>query len=316
MANFSICGLVGANTGAIDCDVTRGNPTQIIAGSASFAAADYADSDTLKAAFLTKIKQAKTASDKLFPFPVIQGVSDKTEAAKYGSLGYGLQVKLLRSKPGYEFDVLAGSSLEKQLVKFDGKVVPLFIFDDQSNIWGILDENDNFQGAEYLVGVEPRGFGDAQNPKTTKISISVVDSKDFTENSKFASVSFSTNDLQGLVDVELYETAAHASNVWKIGARIATDDLISTIDVHDSYATELASSSLWEAFTGATYATSLALTSVANDTTNGGWTVTFDSTAYGLLSSGDKIKLRLKDPATLDAADVTGIESGFIILTK
>ncbi len=316
MAKFSICGLVGGNTGSIDCDVTRGNPTQLIFGSAAFAAASYVDSATLKAAFLTKIKQAGTATDKLFPLPVIQGVSDKTEAAKYGSLGYGLQVKLLRSKPGYEFDVIAGSSLEKQLIKWDGKVVPVFIFDDQDNIWGVLDENSKFQGAEYLVGVEPRGFGDAQNPKTTKITISVVDSKDFTENSKFASVSFSTNDLAGLVDVELYETTTHSSNVYKIGARIKTDNLISTINVHDTYATELASSSVWEAFTGATYGTSLAITSVANDTTNGGWTVTFDNTAYGALSSGAKIKFKMKDPATLDAASVIGIESGNIILTK
>jgi hypothetical protein len=67
------------------------------------------------------------------------------------TLGYGTQIKLLRSKPGYEFDVLAGSSLEKKLIAFDGKQVPLFILDDQSNVWGVQDADGNFLWS-YLHG--------------------------------------------------------------------------------------------------------------------------------------------------------------------
>jgi hypothetical protein len=108
-----------------------------------------------------------------FPFPVIQGVNDKTEAAKYGTLGYGLQVKLMRSKPGYEFDVIAGSALEKRMMAFDGSIVPFFVLDDNVNynMWGVQDSSGNFKGAKYLVGIEPRGWGDAQNAKVTKSDI-------------------------------------------------------------------------------------------------------------------------------------------------
>lgn len=318
MSVFSICGQVAANTGTVDCDVVRGVPASIIVGSGSFLTSDYATSAGFKTAFLQKIKKANTASDKLFPFPVIQGTTDKTVAAKEGNLGYGLRVVLLRSKPGYEFDVLAGSSLEKKLMKFNNKTIPVYVFDDASNIWGVVNSVGTFSGALYLLTVEPRGFGDGQNPQTTKISISIIDSKDFTENSKFASTDFTTSDLTGLLDAVLFITAANATNVYHIGAKILTDALNSFVDVHANsvYATGLAASANWVAKTGTTFATTLAITSVADDATNGGWTVTFDSTAYTALASGVQIKLNFTDPATLDAAGITGIEGNYIIITK
>jgi hypothetical protein len=318
MSNFSICGQVAANTGGIDCDVSRGVPQSIILGSGSFTSSDYATTASFKAAFLTKIKKANTASDKLFPFPVIQGTTDQTDAAKIGTLGYGLKVKLLRSKPGYEFDVLAGSSLEKKLIKFDGKTLPVFVFDNAGNIWGVQDSAGNFSGAKYLVGVEPRGFGDGQNPKTTKISLSIIDSKDFTENSKFASTDFSTSDLVGLLDAVIFSTAANAANVWHLGAKVLTDALNSFVDVHATtgYAALLANASMWVATRGTNFGTTQIITSVVDDPTNGGWTITFDSTTYTALTAGTKINVNLADPAVLDAAGVTGIEGNYLQITR
>lgn len=318
MSNYSLCGQVAGNTGGIDCDVSRGVPQSIIVGSGQFTTSDYATTASFKAAFLAKTKKANTASDKLFPFPVIQETADTTDAAKIGTLGYGLKKKLLRSKASYEFSVIAGSSLEKKLIKFDGKTIPIFIFDNAGNIWGVTDSNGNFKGANYLVGVEPKGFEDGQNIKTTKISISIIDSKDFVENSQFASTDFSTNDLVGLLDAIVYETAAHATNVYKIGAKIKTDALNSAVSVHDAgtNASLLASSANWVAKTGVNFGTTLAITSVADDPTNGGWTITFDSTAYTALATGAQIKLNLVDPTTLDTAGVTGIEGNYLILIK
>lgn len=318
MTGFSICSSIGANTGAIDCDPTRGLPVQIIAGSASFAPSDYATNATFEAAFQSKLKQATGSSDKLFPFPVIQGNTDKTTAAKMATLGYGLQLKLLRSKAGYEFDVLAGSSLEKKLIAFDGLIVPCFIMDDKSKIWGILDSDKNFKAAKYLVGVEPKGFEDGNSAKTTKISLSIIDSRDFVENAEFAGTSFNASDIVGLNDVLLYEAVASTTNVKSIGLKISTSNILSFLNVADTteFQALLASSTLWTAKTGASFATALAITSVAYDATNKCWTVTFDSTAYNALATGAQIELALVDAPTLDAADVTGIEGTPLILTK
>ncbi len=315
MANYSICGGVGANTGEPDCPVTRGIPVQLIPGSASFSPSDYATQSGFQAAFLSKIKQANGAASKLFPFPVIQGVTDQTEAASIGTLGLGLKVKLKRSNPGYEFDVIAGSSLEKRLIKFDGKILPIFIFDDQGNIGGVLDSTKNFKGAKWLVGVEPRPYGDGANVKTTKISISLVDPRDFIENYKFASTTFSSNDLVGLQDGELY-FISKAANVYKIGARIVTDEINTVINLAALYSTQLASAALFDAYTGASFTTPLAITSVAYDAALAALTVTFDSTAHTALAANTPIKLVPKGPATLDAADVTSIEIAAVIVTK
>lgn len=315
MGKFSICSQVAANTGLIDCDTPRGVPQSLIVGSKSFSPSDYATTASFKAAFIAAIKQSNTASSKLFPLPIIQGTTDKTDAAKEGTLGYGLKIQLLRSKPGYEFDVLVGSSLEKKLMKFNNKTIPVFVFDDSDNIWGVTDSAGNFSGANYLVTVEPRGYGDAQNPKTTKISISIIDAKDFVENSQFASTDFATTDLVGLLDGNL-SVISSAANVWHFAIKIKTDEIKSALNVHDTYATGLASASMWRAFTGANFSTALTITSVTDDTANGGWIVTFDSTAFTALASTTQIKVNLADVPTLDAAGITGIEGNYTIIVK
>ena len=313
---FSICSSVSANTGGVDCDVRKGLPVQIVLGSAFFTPTDYATNASFQTAFLGKLKKPSGSTDKLFPFPVIQGTTAKTTAAKFGTLGYGLQVKLLRSKAGYEFDVLAGSNLEKKLIKFDGQIVPLFIFDQNNNIWGTLDTALNFKGAKYLVSVEPKDFDDAQNAKTTKIEISIIDSRDFVENAEYAATSFSSTDIVGLNDVTLFQTAAAVANVYHIGGKIVTASLLSFINVHDTYAAGLSVVGNWTAGTGVGFATPLPITSVADDVTNKGWTVTFDSTAFTALASGTPILLSLAPANTLDAAGVSGVEGVSLLITK
>jgi hypothetical protein len=312
---LSLCSTVGANTGAIDCDITRGNPQVIIAGSKTFAPADYATQAAFKAAFQSALKLAAGSSSKLFPFPPIQGVSDKTEAGKEGTLGYGLKVKLLRSKPGYEFDVLAGSALEKALIKFDGKALPLFIFDDQGQIWGTADDAGNFSGATYLIGVEPRGFGDANNAKVTKITISIVDATDFVENAAVIQSTIVASELKGLNDVTLSERAGHTAGVFHIKAEVITAALGGNINIYDKYPDEIAAAGVWTAKNVATGA-AITITGVAKDTTHECWDVTVDATMYAALGAGDKILFNLADPATLDAADIVGIEGTGVVCTK
>lgn len=318
MQGFSICSTIGANTGAIDCDPSRGLPVQIVPGSAVFSPSDYATAASFEAAFLAKLKEPTGSSDKLFPFPVIQGNTDKTTAAKFATLGYGLQIKLLRSKAGYEFDVIAGSSLEKKLIAFDGLIIPCFILDDKSKMWGVLDSSKNFKGAKYLVGVEPKGFEDGNAAKTTKISLSIIDSRDFVENAEFAGTSFNASDIVGLNDVIPFEAVTSTTNIRKIGLKISTSNVLSYLNVANTveYQTLLANAALWTAKTGANFATDLAITSVAYDSANKCWTVTLDTTAYAALASLAQIEIALVDSLALDTADVTGIEGSPLIISK
>jgi hypothetical protein len=313
--SVSLCGIVGANTGPVLCDIVRGNPVNIMFGSSIFTPSNQASNATLKTALLDRLKRASGDSEKLFPLPVIVGTADKTTAAKYGTYGYGLQSKLLRSLPSYEFDVLAGTQLEKNLIAFDGQTVPVFIFDDKKYIAGKLDASLNWIGTPVLVGVEPRPYGDASNPKSTKVTISFIDGADFTENSAFFQSTFSTSDLVGLKDVYMSEPSAHVSNVYKIQMKIKTAIINGDLNIYDEYAALIAALT-FTAGTGTNFAVSMPVTSVAIDATNKALTVTLDSTAFSALASAAQIKLTPPTPAVLAAAGVTGIEIAPVILTK
>lgn len=312
---ISLCGTAGyKNVGAIDCDIQRGTPQMILPGGAIFTPSNFADAETMDAAILTKLKLQQGSAQKLYPFPVIQGVADRTEAAKFGSLGFGLSFKLVRSKPGYEFDVLAGSELEKRLMSFDGKVVPLFILDDQSGFWGKKNGAGNFIGPNWLVSVEPRPFGDAQNAKATKVTISIVDAADFTENAYVHVTSLTTSSLTGLKDVVM-RVLSVSSNVYKVKLEIPTAKLGTTLDIWAEYGALIAAMT-FTAKSGTGYGTDLDITSVAADEDLDALTVTVDSTAHTALASGAKFKLIPPTAAVLDAGDVTGIEIEDLIITK
>jgi hypothetical protein len=303
--SISLCGNLDVNTGAIACDDRRGNPSMIILGSAEFAAADYADTATFDAALIAKTKLARNSAQKLYPLPVIQGVTTQTEAAKYGTMGYGLKVKIARSKPGYEFDMLPGTTLEKQLIKFDGRTIPGFILDDQGILWGKQDNAGNFSGINYLVGVEAGEFGDGNNVKPTKVTISIIDSKDNVENLGGVVTDATSADMKGLNDVTLTEKAAHTANVFHIKAVIKTTVMSNTINIAESIGADLADDALWTASSGGVAVT---ITSVAVNGAGDGYDVTIDNTEYTALSASAVITINLAAPSVLDAADVTDIE--------
>lgn len=316
--SFSLCGSVGQNTGAVKCDRRRGIPKKIIIGSKEFDSDDYASQSAFDAALTAAFILATGNADKLYPFPEITGVTDQTEAAKEGTLGaFGPKIRLVEGRPAYEFDVIAGTALETALRKFNGQQVPCYIVDDSGAVWGkYVTSSGKMVGTDVLIFVTPHKFGDGANGQTTKVSISFISASDVYDSACFVETGVTLSDMVGLIDVTLSEYAAHASNVHKVKGEIKTANPGVALSLYDSYADELADATLWTAKTGATYGTTLAITSIAKNTSNKGWDITFDSTAYTALASGAKIKLNLVDPTSLAAEDVTGVEGIALIMTK
>lgn len=312
--SYSLCGNVGVNTGAISCDVRRGLPKILMVGGAEFAPSDYASQATIQAAIKARIQRAAGSSDKLFSFPEIQGNTDQTDADKIGTLGYGLKVVLLQGKPGYVFTTITGSTQEKALRKFNNKTVPVFVFDDGGNLWGTVDSEGNYFGCNCLISVKGKGFDDANNAKTTDITISFINASDFYDDAAFVQTTFGISDLAGLVDATLSEISAHTAGVFHVKATIPTTQLGVTINPYSRFADAMASASLW---TAESAGTTIPITSVAKNTAGLGWDVTLDSTAYTALASGAKISIGWVDPATLAAAGVTDTEAPeALIVTK
>lgn len=316
--SFSLCGSIDTNVGAINCDVRKAVAKNLIVGGASFTSSNYADSDSFKTAYSTAVKLAKGSSGKLFPFPEIQGITNNQEANVQGALGLGLQFILREGKPAYAFDIVTGTALERKLRKFNRQTVPVFIVDDANNVWGRKDANDNFIGFQAMIFVTGKPWSDGASVETerSQVMVNFLSAADVFDNSYVMPVDFDVNSITGLLDVSFREPSAHVSNAHKLVAEIETGKLTGKLKVYDTYADEFEDEALWTAGTGANYGTPLVMTTVAKDAAIGGWTITYDSTAYTALSAGAKIKQNFAAPSVLDAADVTGIEGNAIILTK
>jgi hypothetical protein len=315
---LSLCGSIGANTGELQCDAARGVIRKLYIFGGAITAANYADSTALGAALKAASLLPKTDKDKLFPLPEVQNIEDRSEANTTGSLNQGFTSIIREGKPAYELKIFAGNELVKNLRKFNNATVQILELDSNGKLWGTASGTSvvGYKAKLFFGGLKSATGQNVEEGVVT-FTVSVLDNSEYYDNAKYLDVSgVNLNNVKSLVDAELFEAAAKASNVYKIGARVATSKAGSYINLHDEYPTELANASRWEAFTGATFTTSLAITTVAVDNTNKCWTVTFDNTAFTALSANAKIKVQLKDPATLDAADIVDIESIPVVVTK
>lgn len=319
------CSTVGENLGAPDCQGRRQVPGLIVVGGKEFTAAEYADSDTFQDALLAATKLSSGDSDKLYAFPVINKVTNNTEQDSTGSLALGPVVRLRKGRPSYSYVMQDLSQAQyKKLLSFDNQIVPVFTFDDASQFWGKRDgttsnttNTNTFKGERARVSISGNGFKDAENVETGQcvVTVSYISIDDFEKRSAFIKLpDLSSGDLVGLMDVMLSEPSAHVSNVHKIKMTVPVPEVNGDINIYDTFGAAIAALT-WNAYTGTGYTTSLTITTIAVDAVNECLTVTFDSTAYTALGAGANIKLVPPSVSVLEAADVTGIEIGYIILT-
>ncbi len=323
--SINLCSVVGGNTGGVICDTKRGVPKKPIVGGKSFSSSDYADAATLQAALIASTKLPTGDANKMYPFPEVLEIAVNTEADTTGSLALGPVKRLRKGRPSYTYSAEIAHFEYQKLLAFDGKTLPVVTLDDEGNLWGYRAAaaantvNTNAWRGEYAyITISGNGFKDGANASAgvATITFSYLSVDDFEKRGTYASVpDLSSGDLVGLKDVVLTEPQAHSTNVYKIKASINIPKLAGDLNIYDEYGATLAAAT-WTAFTGATYSTSLVITSVAVDATLKALTVTFDSTAYTALGSGAKIKLVPPTATVLDTAGATGIEIGYIILTK
>lgn len=323
----NLCAVVGGNTGGIGCDGKRRVAKKPIVGNKQFSAAEQATEATLMAAILAAINLSTGDPDKLFPFPEVLEIADNTEDDTTGSLALGPVKRLRKGRPAYMYSVEIGHYQYQKLLAFDNKIVPVFTLDDASQFWGYraaADPNKKnikpFKGEMCRITISGNGFEDGANATAgvAHISFYYQSIDDFERRSAYAFLNgASSGDFEGLKDVVLWEPQAHASNVYKIALMIQLPIVgdVGSMDVYTDYAAALASLT-WSAKTGANFATTLAITSVAVDSTLKCLTFTFDTTAYAALTSGAEILVTAPDVPTLVGANVTGIEIGTILLTK
>lgn len=321
------CAVQGGNTGTPSCVGKRKVPKKPVVGGRKFTYAEYSNSETFQDAIIASLNLSAGDPNKLFPFPEILEVANNTEADTTGSLALGPVVRLRKGRPSYTYTVDIDHYQFQKLLAFDNKVMPVYSFDDASNWWAYrptttanTPNTKDISGEMALITVSGNGFEDGANAATGKctITFSYLSVDDFEKRSVYAMLpNMSSGDLVGLIDVMLSEPVAHTTNVYKIKMTIPGPVLGQDLDIYDDYAAAIAAlSAQWSAKTGANFATSLTITSIAVDATLKALTVTFDSTAYTALANGALIKLIPPTVAQLVTANIAGYEIGDIILVK
>ena len=303
---YSNCANSGVNTGSILCDKSKANARQHFIGGLQITSTTTTLQADLKAASLLP----KSNTSKLYPLPIIQDATSKKDANKEGNLNYGFKITLIEGKPAYEYKVFGGTSLVKQLRKLNNKTVRVFELDDDNALWG-TEIGTKIVGYQAKLFFDGQLLGDAQKAENGVITfqLSILDNAEYFDKAKYFDVtSVDMTQIKALNDVQIVTTAATVANVFKLTGKITTAQAGVSLNVHDTYPTELSAAGLWVSYSGAAN-TTIPITSVANDVTNGGYTVTLDSATYTALASGTSVSIGLAAPSVLDAADVVDTES-------
>lgn len=304
---LSLCATSVQNTGGLACDKSRGTAKKIFIFNGSIASADYATEADLIAKLIANSKLSKSDGNKIFPIAEIQDVQNVSEANSEGTFNLGLKTILREGRPAYTFKVAAGSDELKRLRTFNNQTVRVIEWDANDTAWFTKSGTSakGFQAKLFFSG-NMLGDGQAINEGFVTVTVSILSVSEYFDNAYWADLSdYNVEDIVSLVDVTM-EKVSNVSNVHQIKMTVAGSNLIEPYNIYDDYMDAI-DAQTFTALSGAgTPATALAITSVAKNATLKTLAVTYDSTAYS--SATGNIKLIPPTPATLDAADITGIE--------
>jgi hypothetical protein len=310
MSAQTLCASVSSpNAGGASCDKSMKKWKYLLKTEREFTPSEYASAALFIAAIRAAGLLARTDANKLFTFPIILNLDDNSTQNTTGNLGDGPIEVIQEGAFGATGGFKAGSRQVQNLRTLaNGNSARYLAVDEDNVVWGYKKASGNYVGIKLDVFVNsdrPRFQGAVKGQTMT---ISASDPTEFA-NSRYLELtsSFVATDYGYLSDVQLYNKVAPSSNVFKIDALTQTAQVKETLGLQANFGATLASTSLWTC-RNVTTGAAITLTSVAQDTGNGCYTVTVDSTAFGLLGSGALIEFNLAAPTALDAANVTGIE--------
>ena len=314
--NISVCNQPGGNTGVKACYNDIGIPRAILFvpigktyTTASFAA--------LKTALAAGVLE-NNPFNRIYPLQnIVQITDNSSEPTSQTFSGDNSQVFTSQGFYNLNFQwVTGGVCLLIALLKANSRNKAFFIIDSYGQLIG------QEAGTDLIKGIVGNSFTqklkiavgtDAVAAYSTNLIFSPEQ-----VNENLAIVNFNLENagglayltgLSGLLDVNINQSAARAAGVLKVGAKTACG----TVNLFDDYAAALAVAGAWRAKT-TTGGLPIAITSVAQDATNLGWTVTLDTADPNYSATAGAVQIGLAGPATLAAlgTPVVGYESNFL----
>lgn len=313
---LQLCGLVGGNTGGIPCAAAPGKIITAAIWGGELTPSEQLTLASRKAALVADSKLSKTLSDKLFLLPLFQGKENKKESNQEQTLSNGLKIVTREGLPGWRFSFFTSMAQMRNLRKFNNSTVRLLIQDDQKRAWGAVDSDLNligrqaqvfFEGLDHIADDGVIGLG--------YVNIAFIDAIENYDDAAFVELDFNFSTvLKALLEVILYEAATATSNVLHVAGKVDVSNVAAPMQIYTEFASPLAVGALWYAKNINTGA-AITITSVAQNAA-GYWDITLNSTAYSALTTGALVEVGTVLPTALDAANVPGIETAYLIHTK
>lgn len=306
---LSLCSTSVANTGELACDKSRGVAKKFFIFNGSIAEADYATPEDFFNALVANSKLSKDDADKVFVLNEVQELTDNSEANTEASLGLGFKSIIREGRPSYTAKIFDGGDALKRLRKFNNQTVRIIEYDANGVAWAYQSGTTakGFQAKLFFTG-NKLATGQNVEEGVVTVGISILSTSEYFDNCKWVDLGdFNIEDVVSLVDVSM-AYVSNVSNVHKVSMKVPGSNLVEDYNIGPDFGTAIAAlSANFSALSGAGVpATSLAITSIAYDSSLEALTVTYDSTAYS--SATGNLKLVPPTPTQLDAGDVTGVE--------
>lgn len=315
--SLQLCGILGANTGAIKCAASPGKITSMAIWGGTLTPTEQLTLASRKAAFLADSKLSKTLSDKLFLLPLFLGKENKKEANQEQSLSNGLKFVTREGLPGWRFSFKTSFSQMVNLRKFNGNVVNVIMQDDQKRVWGSRDASNNLIGRQAQLFFEGLDHtGDDTVHGLGYVDVAFIDAIENYDDAVFVDIDFNfQTTLKALLDVQLFEKAVATVNVLHVSGTVDVANIAAPMDVYTEFAATLFTTGAnWKATNTATGA-AISVTGIAPNAAGYG-DLTLNSVAHAALASGATVLIETILPTALDAAGVIGIECNSFIYTK
>lgn len=211
----------------------------------------------------------------------------------------------------YQF-LKGGLNLSIALQKSNGKNWWFFIVDDQVTVRGVD------AGPGFMTGINPNLTYTPPAVMNTGTNVAVYSTRvNFTPNqlgvdgcfldfTQDGGLNYLTN-LNGLLDVNIYQAAARAAGVFKVGANVANG----SVDLHAEFPSELAVVGAFQVRNKAT-GKPLTVTAVADDPTDNGWSVTVSASDPNYTAGAGTLQISLAGPTELNGLISGGYESNWL----
>lgn len=264
-------------------------------------------------AFIQAVKDATTAArgGRVYPVWDIINFEDNTGDPSTGSIGNLTTATIVTQDaiPSFRFGYNGSEARHKRMAAMSGASLDIFFVDEQFAVYGTEVAPGVFGGYSVLQAYADTSkfiVADAVNQYSFRITLGSINQ--YRDSSLYVVANVGLLGAVALVDVGL-RYVSNATNVYKISV-IADGGT----NLEPLYGAALAGLT-WTATnlqTGAAFV----VTTVADDTSLKVLTVTFDSTAYTALASGDRIQFNGPTAAALAAVGIKPYEIIPLIITK